>query len=398
MANQLAADETADRRRPKNRKDLILAAAAQLFRDRGYHAVSIGDIGAAVGITGPAVYRHFDGKEELLLAAADRSLDNILAAVEDVTAGQTGRSALEAGLQAMVTIGNADWDFTVVYVREARSIPRDRRAALDRKRQQLATTLRQLVEEIHPELAGDDLDLRMWALGGVVTGSVLFARGNEQVERPEVLSQLYLRVLETPLEARVGPAQMTGSASSNRASRREALIASAVAQMADQGYHDVYIEQIADAAGITGPGMYRHFASKQEILVAATRRAIEHLNVVTAQAHGSSEDARVRYERLIEGLVDAISSTRGLVVVGLTEGHNLGLDEREEHRREVNGLFDDWTGMLRLVRTELDEPAARLLLEAGVGMAIDVARRRETAQLEFRSVLRELLLIATLNG
>src|SRR3954464_9999091 len=51
---------------PPTRRLEILSAAAELFARRGYHGVSIGDLGGAVGLTGPALYRHFRGKEALL--------------------------------------------------------------------------------------------------------------------------------------------------------------------------------------------------------------------------------------------------------------------------------------------------------------------------------------------
>jgi AcrR family transcriptional regulator len=49
-----------------SRREQILAVAAQLFARHGFHGVSIADLGAAVGISGPALYRHFPGKEALL--------------------------------------------------------------------------------------------------------------------------------------------------------------------------------------------------------------------------------------------------------------------------------------------------------------------------------------------
>src|SRR3712207_2266266 len=48
------------------RREQILAVAAQLFARHGFHGVSIADLGAAVGISGPALYRHFPGKDALL--------------------------------------------------------------------------------------------------------------------------------------------------------------------------------------------------------------------------------------------------------------------------------------------------------------------------------------------
>lgn len=49
-----------------NRREQILAAAAELFARHGFHGVGIDDIGAAVGISGPALYRHFRSKDSML--------------------------------------------------------------------------------------------------------------------------------------------------------------------------------------------------------------------------------------------------------------------------------------------------------------------------------------------
>ncbi|MBW8815290.1 MAG: TetR/AcrR family transcriptional regulator [Caulobacterales bacterium] len=64
-------------RPPGNRPSQILKAASHLFYVRGYNATSIDDIGQAAGVSGPAVYRHFATKDEILVSlmeeAADRS-------------------------------------------------------------------------------------------------------------------------------------------------------------------------------------------------------------------------------------------------------------------------------------------------------------------------------------
>lgn len=49
-----------------SRREQILAAAAELFASHGFHGVGIDDIGAAIGISGPALYRHFRGKDAML--------------------------------------------------------------------------------------------------------------------------------------------------------------------------------------------------------------------------------------------------------------------------------------------------------------------------------------------
>lgn len=48
------------------RQQQILDIAAGLFAERGFHGVSVHDIGASCGISGPALYKHFHGKDEIL--------------------------------------------------------------------------------------------------------------------------------------------------------------------------------------------------------------------------------------------------------------------------------------------------------------------------------------------
>src|SRR5699024_956152 len=75
------ASPTTERSLAKSRRtEAILAEAATLFAAHGYHGVSLEDIGAAVGISGPGLYRHFNGKQSLLGAV-------LLQASEQLTEG-----------------------------------------------------------------------------------------------------------------------------------------------------------------------------------------------------------------------------------------------------------------------------------------------------------------------
>jgi AcrR family transcriptional regulator len=51
---------------PASRRQQILETAAELFAARGFHGVSVADLGAAVGISGPGLYKHFSGKDAVL--------------------------------------------------------------------------------------------------------------------------------------------------------------------------------------------------------------------------------------------------------------------------------------------------------------------------------------------
>src|ERR1700741_5361169 len=50
----------------RSRREELLDAAALLFAEHGFARVTMDDIGAACGISGPALYHHFESKEAML--------------------------------------------------------------------------------------------------------------------------------------------------------------------------------------------------------------------------------------------------------------------------------------------------------------------------------------------
>lgn len=78
---------TARDRAKARRTDAILRAAAELFAARGYSGVSLEDIGSAVGVSGPAVYRHFAGKQALLGALLIGVSERLVAGGLNVASG-----------------------------------------------------------------------------------------------------------------------------------------------------------------------------------------------------------------------------------------------------------------------------------------------------------------------
>src|SRR3954452_25268821 len=78
---------TTQRSRAKSdRRGQLIAAAERLVAERGYLAVRLEDIGAAVGVSGPAIYRHFPNKEALLVELLVGISTRLLAGATDVVA------------------------------------------------------------------------------------------------------------------------------------------------------------------------------------------------------------------------------------------------------------------------------------------------------------------------
>jgi AcrR family transcriptional regulator len=141
------------RSRDPDRKEKILTAAADLLARRGFHAVSMTDIGLEVGISGAAIYRHFQNKGALLLALFDRSIDQLL---------QDERESLErlkdvpAALRYLVD-GQVDFvvderEFAQVYYREVDNLHAEDRMRLRRKQRQYLEEWVHLVRELDEEL------------------------------------------------------------------------------------------------------------------------------------------------------------------------------------------------------------------------------------------------------
>jgi AcrR family transcriptional regulator len=102
------------------RRDQILATAAELFAARGFHGVSVADLGAACGISGPALYKHFPSKDAVLAEMLVAISEELLAVGrEHVAAADDPADAVRRlvgfhvdfalGRPALIVVQDRDW-------------------------------------------------------------------------------------------------------------------------------------------------------------------------------------------------------------------------------------------------------------------------------------------------
>jgi AcrR family transcriptional regulator len=136
------------------RKQQILAVAAELFAQKGFHGVSIVELGAACGVSGPALYRHFRSKDAVLAEMLVSISDELL------TVGR--RRVRDAGSPEDALRALVDWHVTFALEHQALIVVQDRDwAALPREaREKVRETQRKYVEvwvrqlrRIRPDLA-----------------------------------------------------------------------------------------------------------------------------------------------------------------------------------------------------------------------------------------------------
>lgn len=101
------------------RRSAILRAGAELFAARGFHGVTIEDLGRAVGTTGPALYRHFPGKGALLAAMLLDISERLAAGAQDrVAAVGDPEAALDALLRWHIDFALTESALITVHDRE----------------------------------------------------------------------------------------------------------------------------------------------------------------------------------------------------------------------------------------------------------------------------------------
>jgi AcrR family transcriptional regulator len=112
--------------RGRERRERLLNATAELVAERGFHAVGIADIGAAAGVTGAAIYRHFANKTQLLVALLDGVVDELLD-------GAPPGTDLDTLVHSHVEFALGNRAIIAVWNQEAHNLPPDDQRRLRRK-------------------------------------------------------------------------------------------------------------------------------------------------------------------------------------------------------------------------------------------------------------------------
>lgn len=127
-----AAPHEADRE-PNARREQLLHVAAREFRAKGFAGVSIDDIGAGLGIVGPALYRYFDTKADILVAAVSRFHEWL--ALEADRAMRTpcpDEEVLGLLIEGYVRVAREATDLLAVWLTERLYLPDAARERIDR--------------------------------------------------------------------------------------------------------------------------------------------------------------------------------------------------------------------------------------------------------------------------
>jgi AcrR family transcriptional regulator len=168
------------------RREQLITLAARMFCERGYHAVTMEDIGAAAGASGPSIYRHFAGKADLLRAMCGRVADRLRAGV-DAARPLPPPLALHELTASFVHTVLAHRDLVAAYLIEGHNLPARLRADLLRRQRHYLAEWVTAVLAVGPALDEREARIRVHAAFTVVND---LARTGRFAARPNLAEEL----------------------------------------------------------------------------------------------------------------------------------------------------------------------------------------------------------------
>ncbi|MET7452467.1 TetR/AcrR family transcriptional regulator [Streptomyces sp. NPDC005574] len=179
--------------------------------------------------------------------------------------------------------------------------------------------------------------------------------------------------------------------------RREQILREAARLFAERGFHGVGVDEIGAAVGISGPGLYRHFAGKDamlaellvgisgQLLTGAKRRVQEAREGREAAAPGEVLDS------LVEGHIDFALDDRPLITLHDRELDRLRDTDRKLVRQLQRQYVELWVEVVREVYPGLAEPAARSAVHSVFGLLNSTPHLGRPGALPGRAITAALL-------
>lgn len=272
------------RTRPRNRRETIITTASAHFHRRGYAGTSLEGIAGDLGITAPAIYRHFRGKDDLYTVALEAELTRLEACL-------LGASDIADTVRRLGVLGVEHPTLGLLWRPDRRRRLVDPDGSLERR---LSEAVDALAGAVEPESGADLASLLARAALAVVSSTGFYASGLEPAAQAEELRLAVSAVVEfrplLPAVAVQAPSDVP--ASRPWVTRRSALLdACAALVTARGGYQAVTVEEIAAAAEVTPMALYQLFESKAELFVAVLRRALSWAMVAVQQASSEAASA-----------------------------------------------------------------------------------------------------------
>ena len=156
----------------ENRRQALLAAAASLFAVNGFNRVSLEDLGAAAGVSGPAVYRHFSGKQAVLADLLVTVSQDLLDGGRQVVEGTADPfAALRQLVEFQVDFALGKPDVIRVQDRDLSNLSEQDQSAVRTLQRSYVEVWVDVLAKVHPGIDAAELRMRAHATFGLINST-----------------------------------------------------------------------------------------------------------------------------------------------------------------------------------------------------------------------------------
>ena len=165
-----------------DRRLQLLSAAERLFAERGFLAVRLEDIGAAAGVSGPAIYRHFPNKESMLVELLVGISTRLLSGARDVSArSPDAAAALDGLIDFHLDFALGEPNLIRIQDRDLAHLPAIAERQVRKAQRQYVEVWVAVLRELNPKLAEADARLTAHAVFGLLNST---PHSMKSAERP----------------------------------------------------------------------------------------------------------------------------------------------------------------------------------------------------------------------
>jgi AcrR family transcriptional regulator len=188
--------------RGRARRERLVEVTASLVAERGYHQVGVDEIGAAAGVSGAAIYRHFAGKQDLLVAVIERAVDALLGEARRIVAtAESSEDAIERLVRAHVHFALTETALITVYDQEAHNLDDAPRRRLRRQQREYTELWIDTLAEVAPHEPREALSVTVHGVFGLLNSVADHRRRLPDAECAELLFAMARRAIDASLPA-----------------------------------------------------------------------------------------------------------------------------------------------------------------------------------------------------
>jgi len=199
MSSAAESPATPRSRAKADRREALLGAAATLFARSGFNGASIEDLGAAAGVSGPAVYRHFSGKQAVLAALLVGVSEHLVTGGQGVVdRAEDAPAALGDLVRFHIDFALSNPDVIRVQDRDLNSLAEDDRHLVRALQRRYVELWVDVLRRVHPEVSEVLLRIRAHATFGLLNSTPHSARDSSEPGVRTLLEEMALAALGMP--------------------------------------------------------------------------------------------------------------------------------------------------------------------------------------------------------